>query len=87
MNLDQMTTNGCTKAMEACVARLRVIGWANADISHHAAELTARGVPVEVVGLAGLLSIPEVAQVLAMLRLVADPTAGAAAMAVLRLRI
>jgi hypothetical protein len=42
MNLDQMTTNGCTKAMEACVARLRVIGWANADISHHAAELTAR---------------------------------------------
>ena len=42
MNLDQLTTNGCTKAMEACVSRLRVIGWANADISHHAPELTAR---------------------------------------------
>ena len=41
------------------------------------------GVPVEVVGLAGLLSIPEVADVVAMLRLVADPAAGAAAVRVL----
>ena len=48
-----------------------------------AAALRARGVPVEVVGLAGLLSVPEVADVVAMLRLVADPTAGAAAMRVL----
>jgi hypothetical protein len=40
-------------------------------------------VPVEVVGLAGLLSIAEVAQLISMLRLVADPTAGAAAMEVL----
>jgi len=55
----------------------------NADAGPIAEALTARGVPVEVVGLAGLLSIPEVAQVLSMLRLVADPTAGAAAMAVL----
>ena len=55
----------------------------NADAGPIAEALSARGVPVEVVGLAGLLSIPEVAQVLAMLRLVADPTAGAAAMAVL----
>ena len=39
MNLDQMTTNGCNKAMEACVARLRTIGWANEDISHHAKAL------------------------------------------------
>lgn len=55
----------------------------NADAGPIAEALSARGVPVEVVGLAGLLSIPEVAQVLSMLRLVADPTAGAAAMAVL----
>ncbi len=34
------------------------------------------GVPVEVVGLAGLLSIPEVADVVAMLRLAADPRPG-----------
>ncbi|SPM32482.1 Superfamily I DNA or RNA helicase [Mycobacterium rhizamassiliense] len=55
----------------------------NADAAPIADALRARGVPVEVVGLAGLLSIPEVADIVAMLRLVADPTAGAAAMRVL----
>ena len=55
----------------------------NADAGPMAEALTARGVPVEVVGLAGLLSVPEVAQLLSMLRLVADPTDGAAAMTVL----
>src|SRR5581483_346153 len=55
----------------------------NADAAPMATALRARGVPVEVVGLAGLLSVPEVADVVAMLRLVADPTAGAAAMRVL----
>ncbi len=55
----------------------------NADAAPIAAALRARGVPVEVVGLAGLLSVPEVADLVAMLRLVADPTAGAAAMRVL----
>ncbi|OJZ72987.1 ATP-dependent DNA helicase [Mycobacterium paraffinicum] len=55
----------------------------NADAVPIAEALRARGVPVEVVGLAGLLSVPEVADVVAMLRLVADPTAGAAAMRVL----
>lgn len=55
----------------------------NADAGPMAEALTARGVPVEVVGLAGLLSIPEVADLVAMLRLVADPMAGAAAIRVL----
>ena len=55
----------------------------NADAAPMATALRARGVPVEVVGLAGLLSVPEVADVVAMLRLVADPSAGAAAMRVL----
>lgn len=55
----------------------------NADAGPVAEALSARGVPVEVVGLAGLLSIPEVAQVISTVRLVADPTAGAAAMEVL----
>ena len=45
----------------------------NADAAPIADALRARGVPVEVVGLAGLLAIPEVAEVVAMLRLVADP--------------
>ena len=48
----------------------------NADAAPMADALTARGVPVEVVGLAGLLGVTEVADVVAMLRLVADPTAG-----------
>lgn len=55
----------------------------NADAAPIADALRARGIPVEVVGLAGLLAIPEVAEVVAMLRLIADPTAGAAAMRVL----
>ena len=55
----------------------------NADAAPIADALRARGIPVEVVGLAGLISVPEVADVVAMLRLVADPTAGAAAMRVL----
>jgi DNA helicase-2/ATP-dependent DNA helicase PcrA len=55
----------------------------NADAAPIAEALRARGIPVEVVGLAGLLSISEVADVVAMLRLATDPTAGAAAMRVL----
>ncbi len=55
----------------------------NADAAPIADALRARGIPVEVVGLGGLLSVPEVADVVAMLRLVADPSAGAAAMRVL----
>jgi DNA helicase II / ATP-dependent DNA helicase PcrA len=55
----------------------------NADAGPIADALRARGVPVEVVGLAGLLAVEEVAEVVAMLRLVADPCAGAAAMRVL----
>ncbi|WP_131810577.1 ATP-dependent helicase, partial [Mycolicibacter sinensis] len=51
----------------------------NADAAPFAEAIRARGVPVEVVGLAGLLSVPEVADLVAMLRLVSEPTAGAAA--------
>ncbi|MEB3032158.1 ATP-dependent helicase [[Mycobacterium] nativiensis] len=55
----------------------------NADAAPLAEAIRARGVPVEVVGLAGLLSIPEVADLVAMLRMVSEPTAGAAAIRVL----
>ncbi|OBB74736.1 ATP-dependent DNA helicase [Mycobacterium sp. 852014-52144_SCH5372336] len=55
----------------------------NADAAPMAEALTARGVPVEVVGLAGLLGVPEVADVVAMLRTMADPSAGSATMRVL----
>lgn len=47
------------------------------------AELEARGVPHEVVGLGGLLHTPEVADVLALLQAAHDPTRGDAAMRLL----
>jgi DNA helicase II / ATP-dependent DNA helicase PcrA len=55
----------------------------NADAAPMAEALSERGVPVEVVGVAGLLAVPEVADLVAMLRLVADPAAGSAVMRVL----
>ncbi|BBX17877.1 ATP-dependent DNA helicase [Mycolicibacterium duvalii] len=55
----------------------------NADAAPMADALSRRGVAVEVVGVAGLLAVPEVADVVAMLRLAADPTAGPAALRVL----
>ncbi|MDF0528896.1 ATP-dependent DNA helicase [Tsukamurella sp. 8F] len=55
----------------------------NADSAGLAAELGARGIPVEVVGLGGLLHTPEVQDVVALLRLAVDPLAGTAAMRLL----
>ncbi|GHF77245.1 DNA helicase-2/ATP-dependent DNA helicase PcrA [Amycolatopsis bartoniae] len=50
-----------------------------ADMAPIAAELRARDLPVEVVGLGGLLDEPEVADLVATLRVLADPLAGTAA--------
>ncbi|QTJ69048.1 ATP-dependent helicase [Rhodococcus sp. ZPP] len=55
----------------------------NADAAPIAEVLRSRGLPVEVVGLGGLLHTPEVADVIAMLRVVADPMAGSAAVRLL----
>jgi DNA helicase II / ATP-dependent DNA helicase PcrA len=71
------------KSVGAAPPSAAVLVRRNADAAPIADALAARGVPVEVVGLAGLLGVPEVADVVAMLRLVADPTAGSAAMRVL----
>lgn len=46
----------------------------NGDIGPLYAALTARDVPVEIVGLGGLLSIPEIADIVAMLRVLDDVT-------------
>jgi DNA helicase-2/ATP-dependent DNA helicase PcrA len=48
---------------------------------HHA--MTAREIPVEVVGLGGLLAMPEVSDIVAVLSLLADSTANAAAVRLL----
>ena len=45
--------------------------------------LSTAGVPVEIVGLAGLLRLPEVAEVVAVLRLLHDPAANAALLTLL----
>jgi DNA helicase II / ATP-dependent DNA helicase PcrA len=50
-----------------------------ADMVALAAALRDRGVPVEVVGLGGLLDTPEVRDLVSVLRLLVDPLAGTAA--------
>lgn len=54
-----------------------------ADLGPVAAALRARGLPVEVVGLGGLLDTPEVRDLVSTLRLLVDPLAGTAAMRLL----
>ena len=54
-----------------------------ADMDAVASALRARDLPVEVVGLGGLLDTPEVRDLVSALRLVADPLAGPAAVRLL----
>ncbi|MGQ0775203.1 MAG: ATP-dependent helicase, partial [Pseudonocardiales bacterium] len=54
-----------------------------ADMGQFAAALRARDVPVEVVGLGGLLDTPEVRDLVSVLRLLVDPLAGTAAVRLL----
>jgi DNA helicase-2/ATP-dependent DNA helicase PcrA len=56
-------------------ADVAVLTRRNADIAALYAELTGRNVPVEIVGLGGLLYLPEIIDVTATLRLVDDVTA------------
>src|SRR4029453_593370 len=56
-------------------ADVAVLTRRNADIAPLYAELTGRKVPVEIVGLGGLLYLPEIMDVTATLRLIDDVTA------------
>jgi DNA helicase II / ATP-dependent DNA helicase PcrA len=56
-------------------ADVAVLTRRNADIAPLYAELTGRNVPVEIVGLGGLLFLPEIMDVSATLRLIDDVTA------------
>lgn len=58
-------------------ADIAVLVRRNADIAAIYGELTAREVPVEIVGLGGLLLLPEIMDVTATLRLISDVTANA----------
>ncbi|MBB1245668.1 ATP-dependent helicase, partial [Streptomyces durbertensis] len=57
---------------------IAVLCRAAVDFPRIQAALTARDVPVEVVGLSGLLHLPEVADLVAMCEVLQDPTANAA---------
>ena len=56
-------------------AEVAVLTRRNADIAPLYAELTARDIPVEIVGLGGLLHLPEIMDITATLRLIDDVTA------------
>src|SRR5215211_4264273 len=56
-------------------ADVAVLTRRNADIAPLYAELTARNVPVEIVGLGGLLHLPEIMDITATLRLIEDVAA------------
>ncbi len=55
----------------------------NEDSAPLAAELESRGIPAEVVGIGGLLHVPEIEDIIATLRVMADPMAGTAVMRLL----
>jgi DNA helicase-2/ATP-dependent DNA helicase PcrA len=57
---------------------IAVLVRARKDFGDLHAALVSRGIPVEVVGLGGLLQLPEVADVVATLEVVEEPTANAA---------
>jgi DNA helicase II / ATP-dependent DNA helicase PcrA len=59
-------------------ADIAVLVRRNADIAAIYGELSARDIPVEIVGLGGLLRLPEIMDVTATLRLISDVTANAA---------
>lgn len=64
-------------------ADIAVLTRRNEHIGGIFAELRERGVPVEIVGLGGLLDVPEVADVVAVLRVLADVTDNPALLRVL----
>jgi DNA helicase-2/ATP-dependent DNA helicase PcrA len=57
-------------------AQIAVLVRRRAQMAPLREAIAARGLPVEVVGLGGLLDVPEVADVVALLRAVADPAPG-----------
>ena len=54
-----------------------------ASMAHVARELTARGVPARIIGVGGLMSTPEIADLVSVLRAARDPDAGSELMRLL----
>ena len=77
---------GAVRQAHRSTGSWREIGVLTRDNAHAAdvfASLTGADVPVEIVGLKGLLNLPEVAEVVATLTLLQDPTANAALLTLL----
>ena len=73
---DGIRPRGRPEADEARRPTMAVLARARKQFPGIAAALRERGVPVEVVGLGGLLAVPEVSDVIATLTVLVDPTAG-----------
>lgn len=71
---DEIVRRGASPEVDSW-SDIAVLTRRNADIAPLYGELTARDVPVEIVGLGGLLSLPEVMDVVSTLRVVDDVTA------------
>ena len=69
----------CAMADRGAPPSTAVLVRRRADMAALAAALRARDVPVEVVGLGGLLDTPEIRDLVSVLRLLVDPLAGTAA--------
>ncbi|MGC3952693.1 MAG: ATP-dependent DNA helicase [Propionicimonas sp.] len=69
---DQVVAEHDSGQVEAW-SQIAVLARRNATVAALYTELTARGVPAEIVGLGGLLELPAIAEVVATLRLLADP--------------
>jgi DNA helicase-2/ATP-dependent DNA helicase PcrA len=67
---------GCWHAEAEKRPTIAVLARARKQFHGIATALRERGVPVEVVGLGGLLAVPEVSDVVATLTVLVDPTAG-----------
>jgi DNA helicase-2/ATP-dependent DNA helicase PcrA len=63
--------------------QIAVLGRRRTDFARLHQAMTARDIPVEVVGLGGLLAMPEVGDIVAVLSLLADATSNAAAVRLL----
>ncbi|NYJ04551.1 ATP-dependent helicase [Petropleomorpha daqingensis] len=67
---------GCWHAEDGARPTIAVLARARKQFHGIATALRERGVPVEVVGLGGLLAVPEVSDVVATLTVLVDPSAG-----------
>jgi DNA helicase-2/ATP-dependent DNA helicase PcrA len=75
---DQLAARWHAAPVEAGSESMAVLLRTRAQIKRYADALSRAGLPVEVIGIGGLLEVPEVADVVATIRVLCDPTASIA---------